>query len=439
MILMRAAIAALALALLLTASGCGSASGGSAGAGQDSAGLVPPDALAFITVDTHLNSAGWMTIKRLTGGLPMLQKALHKQGLELERDVTPALGDRLALAVLGVQKGVPEAVALTQSQDEAKLRTLASKFDRGSEHYTVERIGGWSVVADSKDAFDAVRNAQTGRSLADVSGFQAAAKELSGNSIAFAYASGAAVQQLSGSLGALIRGEGAPSWLAAQVTADGNAVRVKVRRESAKPGPAGYKPRLLQDVPSGALLAVSFKDAQGGLKQLAGAAGLGLPLGQLAPTLRGEGVMYLAQGVIIPTLVLELESPDPAAAEQSLREVATRLTAKAGGALTLKVLRHGDRVYLTNAASVPPPGARLVDDQPFKDALAAADAPSEVTFLAYADVQRLAPVLQALSQLLGRASPRAGQLQPLDRLGTLVAFGASAGSTSRLELRLTGR
>lgn len=439
MISMRAAVAALSLALVLTASACGGSSGGSLGAGQDSAGLVPPDALAFVSVDTHLDSAGWTTIKRLTGGLPMLQKALRDQGLDLQRDVTPALGGELGLTVLGVKKGVPEAVALTQSPDEAKLRALASKFDRGGEHYTVERIGGWSVVADSKDAFDAVRNAQSGRSLADVSGFQAATKDLDGNGIAFAYASGPAVQQLSGSLGALIRGEGTPTWLAAQVTADGNAVRVKVRRESAKPGPAGYKPRLLQDVPSGALLAVSFKDAQAGLKQLAGAASLGLPLGELAPTLRGEGVIYLAQGVIIPTLVLELESPDPAAAERSLRQVATRLTAKAKGALTLKVLRRGDRVYLTNASSVPSPGARLVDDQPFKDALAAADAPSEVTFLAYADVQRLAPVLQALSQLLGRASPRAGESQSLDRLGTLVAFGASVGSTSRLEMRLTGR
>jgi hypothetical protein len=439
MFAMRAAVAALALALLLIASGCGSASGGSAGAGQDSAGLVPPDALAFFSVDTHLDSQGWKTIKRLTGGLPMLQKALHEQGLDLERDVAPALGDELGLAVLGVDKGAPEAIALTQSQDQAKLRTLASKFDRGSEHYTVERIGGWSVVADSKDAFDAVRHAQTGRSLADVSGFQAATKELGGNGTAFAYASGAALQQLGGSLGALVRGEGKPSWLAAQVTADGNAVRVKVRRESTKPGPVGYKPRLLQDVPSGALLAVSFKDAQGALKQLAGAAGLGLPLGEITTTLRGEGVFYLAQGVIIPTLVLELESADPAAAERSLRRVGTRLTAKAGGALTLNVLRRGDRVYLTNATSVPSPGARLLDDQPFKDALAAADVPSEVTFLAYADVQRLAPVLQALSQLLGRASARVGDLQSLDRLGTLVAFGASAGSTSRLELRLTGR
>jgi hypothetical protein len=438
---MRAALAALAGALLVVASGCGGASGGNAAAGRDSAGLVPPGALAFASVDTHLDSAGWKTIERLTGGLPMLQQALRKQGLQLEQDVKPALGDELGVAVLGVDNGRPEAIALTQSQDEAKLRTLASKFDRGTEHYTVERIGGWSVVADSKEAFDAVRGAQSGRSLADVPEFQAAAKELGGGSIAFAYASGAGLQKVAAGLGDLAASGGTPRWAAAQVTADGSAVRVKARLESTSAAASSsYEPRLLKDVPSGALLAVSFKDAQTGLKRFAGAIPLGLPLADLAPALRGEGVFYLAQGVVIPTLVLELDSPDPAAAATALRAVATRLTAKAGGAVKLNVLRQGSRVYLTNGASIPSPGARLVDDQPFKDALAAAHVPKDVTFLAYADVQRLAPVLQALSQLLAPSSrPGANGLEGLDRLGTLVAFGARAGSASRIELRLTGR
>ena len=437
---MRAALAALAGALLLIASGCGGASPSNAAAGRDSAGLVPPGALAFVTVDTRLDSAGWKTIDRLTGGLPMLQQALRKQGLQLDQDVTPALGDELGIAVLGVDNGRRDAIALTRSRDEAKLRTLASKFDRGGEHYTVEDIGGWSVVAGSKEAFDAVRGARSGRSLADVPEFKSATKELGGGSVAFAYASGAGLQKAAGGLSGLAGNEGTPRWAAAQVTADGSAVRVKARLESTSAATSpSYEPRLLRDVPSGALLAVSFKNAQTGLKRFAGALPLGLPLADLAPALRGEGVFYLAQGVVIPTLVLELDSPDPAAAATSLRAVATRLTAKAGGAVKLNVLRQGSRVYLTNSASIPSPGARLVDDQPFKDALAAADAPKEVTFLAYADLQRLAPVLQALSQFLGSPSAGTKGLEGLDRLGTLVAFGARAGSASRIEARLTGR
>lgn len=438
---MRAALAALTGALLLVASGCGGTSGGSAAAGHDSAGLVPPGALAFVSVDTKLDSDGWKTIEQLTGGLPMLDQALRKQGLDLAKDVTPALGGELGVAVLGVDNGRPEAVAFTQSGDETKLRALASKFDSGSDHYTVEHIGGWSVVADSQAAFDAVRSAGSGKSLADVPEFQAAAKALGGSSIAFAYASGAGLQKVASGMGSPAGGAGTSRWAAAQVTADGSAVRLKIRREPAPPAAAApYVPTLLQDAPSGALLAVSFKDARDGLKRLAGAVKLGLPLADVAPALRGEGVFYLAQGVLIPTLVLEVDSPDPAAAESILRAVATRLVAKAGGAVKLNVFRRSSHVFLTNSASIPATsGPRLVDDQPFKDALAAAEVPKEVRFLAYADVQRLAPVVQALAQLLGQGQGSASQLKSLDRLGTLVAFGTRAGSTDRVELRITGR
>jgi hypothetical protein len=85
---------------------------------------------------------------------------------------------------------------------------------------------------------------------------------------------------------------------------------------------------------------------------------------------------------------------------------------------------------------VPPatPTRRLADDQAFKDALAAADAPDEVSWLAYADVERLAPTVEALSQLLGmRLSEEQGRT--LARLGTVAAFGAR----SRLVLRVSGR
>jgi len=101
---------------------------------------------------------------------------------------------------------------------------------------------------------------------------------------------------------------------------------------------------------------------------------------------------------------------------------------------------RGNQVFLTNGLGpAPTTGGRLVDDESFKAALAAADVPGEVTWLAYADVQRLTTLVQALSQLLGRPPPRASELENLDRVGTLVAFGARSGSTSRLELRLTIR
>jgi hypothetical protein len=108
--------------------------------------------------------------------------------------------------------------------------------------------------------------------------------------------------------------------------------------------------------------------------------------------------------------------------------------------LPLRVERRGNKVLLTNAAAGVSPGSgSLIDDQPFKDALAAADAPDEVTWLAYADIQRLAPILQALASLTGKGQSKPSTTPKLEKFGTLVAFGARSGSTSRLEARLTIR
>jgi hypothetical protein len=190
------------------------------------------------------------------------------------------------------------------------------------------------------------------------------------------------------------------------------------------------------------LLAVSFKDARELIERVAAEPSLReyrRLFTDLAFALRGEGVFYVTQGVFLPTIVLEIESPDPAAAARSLRRVAAQLSAETEDVLTPRVLVRGHRVVLTTATAAPASGSRLVDDQPFKDALAAADVPGDVTWLAYADLHRLVPIVQGLSQLLGAGPPSPQQTRTLDRLGTLVAFGASAGSARRVELRLTSR
>ena len=59
--------------------------------------------------------------------------------------------------------------------------------------------------------------------------------------------------------------------------------------------------------------------------------------------------------------------------------------------------------------------------------------------MAYADIQRLAPILQALASLTGSGQSKRSTTLKLEKFGTLVAFGARSGSTSRLEARLTIR
>jgi hypothetical protein len=172
-------------------------------------------------------------------------------------------------------------------------------------------------------------------------------------------------------------------------------------------------------------------DAAAGLQQA-----LGVSLDSLAPVLSGEGVLYVAQGLLLPTFVLEVESQKPDKAVAALKRVAAKSTT-----VPLGVYRRGSRVFLSNGMPLQASaGPKLVDDAPFKDALAGADTPNDVAWLAYADLHRLVPVLQALQQALGKGGTSPSGDQPkLDRLGTLVAYGARSGSTTRVELRVTER
>src|SRR6476661_10084461 len=378
---MRAAAAALALGLLLVAAGCGNSSAATqSSSGTDAAGLVPPSALAYVSADANLDSQSWRVVTDLFG--PVVGT-----DVDYKRDIKPALGDRVNLAVLGVEDGKPEAVAIVKPTDVAKLEALAKKFDQGSEHYTVENIGGWSVVADSAAAFQSVRDANTGSSLADNADFKTAISQVGDSSFATAYASGSGVEQLPAKLRALVGVAGSPRWVAAGITADKSALHVDVRAAGAS-SPATYRPTLLDDVPSGAILAVSFKDVNQLLTRIKAEPTLRASLTPLLGNLRslgGEGVLYLLPGTLLPVITLEVQSRNPVAAAKSLRAVA----AKVGTPLPLRVERHGNHVLLTNAAAGTSPGSgSLMEDQQVKDAFAEADVPTEVTWLAYADIQR---------------------------------------------------
>jgi hypothetical protein len=425
---MRAAIAAaLAAVFLLVAAGCGSSTAATDHAGGDAARLVPPSALAFVSADTNLDSAQWGTVKDLFGPIQL------PKDLDYQRDVKPALGDELNVAVLGIDNGKPEAIAIVKPDDEAKLSKLAARFDQGSEHYTVQQIGDWSVVADSAEAFQAVRTASSGSSLADNADYKSATSQLGGAALATAYATGKGVQALPEKLRALVRAGGSPQWIAARLTAENDAARIDVR-ESGATGRAAYKPTLLRDAPSGAIFAVSFKNVNELLARLQSAQALGAALPPFVAQLKGisgEGVLYVAPGALLAVVTLEVRPQDPAAAAASLKALASRI----GNALPLHVTREGAKVLLTNAAGNQGSGS-LVDDKAFKDALATADVPDDVTWLAYADIPRLAPLIQALAALASNKD-RKVTVTPNEKVGTVIAYGAGTGATSRLVVRIT--
>jgi hypothetical protein len=248
------------------------------------------------------------------------------------------------------------------------------------------------------------------------------------------------MHELPGELGAIFRVSGLRGWVSARLVAENNSVVLDVHGDAPS---AVYQPRLLREVPSGALLAISFKDAGQLLRRLGTEPSLRQALGEyrtllldLAPAAHGEGIIYLQQGALLPLIVLMVETPNPDRAAGALRGLARTLSAETNGFLSFMVAIRGNRVLLTNGTGWPASVTRpLVDDQTFKDALAAADAPDEVSWLAYADIERLAPIIRALSQVIGGTPPSEKEIRRLERLGTLVAFGARSRLVARITIR----
>jgi hypothetical protein len=441
---MRAMLVAAMAALAVIAAGCGG--GGSTGVasgatlGLSAAQLVPPDATAFVSVDSNLDSAQWQRVDDLTKSFPVRTKVLdeinsqlQQNGLSWKDDVAPALGDELDVAAFGTGKNL-EYVAYTKPHDAAKLGALAAKLSEGSDKYTVEQIGGWSVVADSQELFDKARAAANGTSLADLGAFKAAWSSVSGDALARAYVSGAATASAM-RLGTLKLAGGKADWYGARVSASGDALQLDVTRHPlGKAAPAARL--LLADVPSGASLAVAFHGAGDLLAQLAATKlGSQLPVKQLAPLLTGDGVLYLRSAGLIPDGAVELTPKNPQAALAAARALLKSASGKLGP-LQLTAQLSGTKLVIADgpaAANALRGGAKLVNDSAYKDAVKSAGVPAKTTLLAYADVTALAPIIElAQGALGGKTDSSLGA--NLEHVGTVVAWVGKANGTARYRL-----
>jgi hypothetical protein len=449
MIDVRAFAAAALSVLALVAAGCGtSVSGVARGAdlGTDAAALVPPDATAFVAVDTDLESSQWQRVDDLTKSLPVrtklldrIQTELQKHGLTWKDDVAPALGSELDIAAFGTAPANVEYVAFAKPDDEGKLRALASKLSEGADRYTVEKIAGWSVVADSQELFDRVRSAQTGTSLSKVDAFRSAWSSVTGDALARAYVSGEGAASLLSKAGRTLGA--APDWLGARVAADGDALRVEMTRHPVGTV-AATAPVLLRDVPSGASLAVAFHGLGNLLAQLPST-----PLGttlrppQLAPLLSGEGVLYVRAAGVLPEVALELTPKNPRASLVSARRL-LRVLAGSLGPLPLTAQLSGGKLVIADGPAAVAGlrgGAKLVDDADYKDALKTAGVPAKTTFLAYADVAELAPFVQLVVQAIGGQAPDPALVDNLSHVDKALAWGSQQTGVSRISVWLRPR
>jgi Protein of unknown function (DUF3352) len=427
------ALALVALAsLTLFAAGCG----GSASVRSDPAGanlgsaaakLVPPDAVAFVSLDTDRSSTEWQRLDQLTSGLPArgdvvqkIQAALAEHGLSYDRDVAPAIGNELDYAVLKSSGSTPDVVAFAQPSDVGKLRSLASKFDSAGEHYTVQQVGGWSVVADSDAAFAAVKAAAGGRSLADTQAYASARAQIGGNAIAWYFAAAQKAAE--------------PAWTAAKLDVGSDVVRASAAA-AGNNVPAPSISKLMRDVPSGAAFAASFESSAALKSALRTAKLPNIPVAQLAPLLDGGGVAYVRPKGIFPELAIELTPTRPANALAQARAL-LRTNAGKFGPLPLTAKLSGGKLVIFDAASAAAAlrgGSKLVDQAAFKNALSAAAAPARTSALVYANVSQLAPFLQLAAAGSGhQVDPALGDT--LGRIGPLVAWATRSGGVSYFQL-----
>jgi hypothetical protein len=430
---MRALLAAALAVLAVVVAGCGG--GGSAGVasgatlGLSAAQLVPTDATAFVSVDSNLSSAQWQRVDDLTKSFPVRAKLideinsqLQQKGLSWKDDVAPALGDELDVAAFGSGSNL-EYVAFTKPDDAAKLDALAAKLSEGNEKYTVQQIGGWSVVADSQELFDKVRASASGTSLAEAAAFKTAWASVSGDALARAYASGKLVAKA--------------DWYAARVAADGDALRLDVTSHEAGSVNASKKQSLLGDLPSGAALGVAFHGSSDLAKALASTnLTTRVPLKQIGPLLTGDGALYVRASGLVPDFAIELTPKDPQAALAAARALIRNLRGSLS-MLPLSAQLSGRKVVISDgpaAAAALRSGAKLVDDSAYKDAVAAAGVPAQTTYVAYANVTELAPFIQILAQSLGNKMLTETLSTNLPHVGTVVAWGTAGGSTARLHL-----
>ena len=466
-----------ALALLVAA--CGGSST-SAPSGPGGSSVAPASASVFVSVDTDSGSAQWKQadalLKRFPGRdrlIAAIEKGLRGKGLSYQQDIKPALGDEVDVVVLGAEQGSRDVVALTQPKDDAGFKALLAKLDANDSSKTVTGdYQGWTLVSDKQAAIDRFK-AEAGKgALADDATFKEAMANESNDALARAYVNGPALGQVLGGLGGQLGACGGQAgasklrYVGASLAVESNGVKIHaaIQSDSSSQG-STYASELVSEIPSGALLVLSFhgspqtslgiqdalqscKNGQAGqtlqgLEQL-----LGIKLSDLGALFKKESALYVRSGSPIPEVTLVSQQDDPQLALATLDSLVTRLGGLLGGAqpesttidgVPAKKIVVGGRISIFYAAlkgevvlsdseagirDLRSSGPKLKDDVMFQDAQKATGMPSETSGFLYVDVKDSVPLVESLVQLAGTSIPAEvdANLQPLQ---TLMIWGAS--------------
>jgi hypothetical protein len=402
-------LALLGVAALLA--GCG----GPKPAG-DAAELVPPNATAFVSLQTDLGSLP-QVLNRFPFG-PTVLKAV-RQGLQLKS----SLGPELDLAVF---KGA--VVSFTQPADEKAFEAAL-----GAKQLHA-RIRGWTVFTTSAPLLDLVRK-HNGK-LSELPAYTEAVRRLPSSAVVRAYASPSAgaglllgVTGLGGS-GSLPNIPSGTKWVAAALSAGGNELTLEVHAK-ATTGPATQSSSdLVSQIPAGSVLAAGL----GGIGSVPGNLKVGgVDVQGISDALGGQAIVYVRAGLPFPEVTIASKPKDPAKAVRDVGRLIVKLSKATKAPVTTTVdgvtlhdialgavdIYYGtfDGLFVVSDSTDAVSGLRSSGEK-----LKVPGLPEHTNGFLYIDVEHALPAVRAFAKLANQKVP--AQLDAnLKPLKTLVVYG----------------
>lgn len=486
---------ATALALVATAlvTGCGGSTSTGV-SGDPGAALIRSDALAYVALDSDLGSDQWQKADELLRKFPgrekliaELRQELAGEQLDYDRDIEPALGPEVDIAVApGATPTNVSYVWLTKPDSMEKARALVAKLnasDSGPDATASRVVEGWLVVSKSERILDATLKGSADKSLADDTTFENAMAELPEDALVKAYVNGRQLAELVGAAmggGAQTAAAGdgtlAPfgldklEWISASVEAKDDGVGFDGAVKGAGAGRlvnAGepYASKLVSGVPADALAFATFQGRTYG-EQLSDLRQnpmfsqafdeiekqLGMRLDEVLGLLSKEVAVYVRPGPGIPEISVVLETPDTEQALTTLDRLANRVAALVHGRIsqetqdgvtvkslavppvTVRWAGFDGRVLLTTAptgiSDYRAAGEKLSDDSRYKAALEAAGAPDKTAGLLYVNLDASVQLIENYIGVESRVPPDVREnLRPLE---SFAAYSTSNGDLTKL-------
>ena len=461
--LVRSSLIALSALLCLVLAGCGGGAGTTASSAADVAGIIPASAPLLIAFESDPESDQWQQADELLSKFPGKQKLLdevrksaREDGVNLETDFLPALGDETYLAFLDFAGGGENLVVLTKPRDKEKLQQLLKESD---DPPVTREVDGWTVIAEEDATID--RLTAAGEKLDGAAWFEEAQGRVEEDALVTLFANGGPLSE------ALREGtipgcdpptqQGTITYAAAVLLAEDDGVRFKLAVENEGAPDVEQGESLLSEVPSGAFAYIGSPGLD--------FAGLGLTE-QIRCALESEGVedietqlgvrfeqildlftggfgVYTRPAALIPEVTLLLAPKDAAAGVRTLDTLAQKASALTGsaprpqtvGGVEAKELRLGpvSILYGANDSHIAVTTARagiealaeggdsLEDDPAFKSATDAAGV-GDAQVYAYFDLRRLVDLGEDIAGFADEDLPAEVRAN-LEPLKSFVAFG----------------